>query len=107
VKAIADQCQLVLVIGAPNSSNSMRLVEVAARFGAQSYLIRNADEIDYSWFDGVTTCGLTAGASAPEILVTEIVAAISERFDVESTVITTAEENIVFKLPREMAESQA
>jgi 4-hydroxy-3-methylbut-2-en-1-yl diphosphate reductase len=105
VKAIAGECQLVLVIGAPNSSNSMRLVEVASRFGAASYLIRNASEIDYSWFDGVTTCGLTAGASAPEILVTEIVAAISEKFDVDSTVVTTAEENITFKLPREMVES--
>lgn len=104
VKAIAGECQLVLVIGAPNSSNSMRLVEVAARFGAAAYLIRDKSEIDFAWFDGVIACGLTAGASAPEILVTEIVSTISERFDVEISEVTTAQENITFKLPRGMAE---
>lgn len=107
VMAIASECQLMLVIGATNSSNSMRLVEVAARFGATAHLIRNAEDIDYDWFENVTTFGLTAGASAPEILVTEIVAAISEKFDVTSTEITTAEENITFKLPREMAGIEA
>ena len=105
VKAIAGECELVLVIGAPNSSNSMRLVEVASRFGAAAHLIRDKSEIDYSWFDNVTACGLTAGASAPEILVSEIVAAISEHFDVETTEVTTAQENITFKLPRGMAEA--
>ena len=105
VKAIAGECQLVLVIGAPNSSNSMRLVEVAARFGAAAYLIRDKSEIDFAWFNGVSACGLTAGASAPEILVTEIVSAISERFDVEISEVTTAQENITFKLPRGMAET--
>jgi 4-hydroxy-3-methylbut-2-en-1-yl diphosphate reductase len=105
VKAIADQCGLVLVIGAPNSSNSMRLVEVAARCGAKSYLIRDKSEIDYSWFDGIDVCGLTAGASAPEILVTEIVDAISEHFSVEISEVKTAEEKITFKLPRGMEEA--
>jgi 4-hydroxy-3-methylbut-2-en-1-yl diphosphate reductase len=103
VKAISGQCQLVLVIGAPNSSNSLRLVEVAIRSGAQSRLIQRADEIDLSWFEGVSTLGLTAGASAPEILVNEIVAALSHHFDVQSEQVTTAEEDIVFKLPRELA----
>ncbi len=105
VKAIAGECELVLVIGAPNSSNSMRLVEVAARFGAAAYLIRDKSEIDFTWFENVSSCGLTAGASAPEILVTEIVSAISERFDVETSEVTTARENITFKLPRGMAEA--
>ncbi len=105
VKAIAGECELVLVIGAPNSSNSMRLVEVAARFGAAAYLIRDKSEIDFGWFDNVSSCGLTAGASAPEILVTEIVMAISERFDVDISEVTTAQENITFKLPRGMAEA--
>jgi 4-hydroxy-3-methylbut-2-en-1-yl diphosphate reductase len=105
VKAIAGQCQLVLVIGAPNSSNSLRLVEVAMRSGAQSRLIQRAEEIELNWFDGVSTLGLTAGASAPEILVNEIVVALSQHFDVQSEQVTTAEEDIVFKLPRELVGS--
>jgi 4-hydroxy-3-methylbut-2-enyl diphosphate reductase len=107
VKAIAGKCQLVLVIGAPNSSNSLRLVEVASRSGAQARLIQRADEIDLSWFEGVTTLGLTAGASAPELLVNEIIAALSQNFDVQSEQVTTAEEDIVFKLPRELAGAAA
>ena len=102
VKAIATECQLVLVIGAPNSSNSLRLVEVAMRGGAQSRLIQRADEIEASWFDGVDTLGLTAGASAPEILVNEIIAALSQLFDVTTDQVETAKENMVFKIPREL-----
>ncbi len=105
VKAIASECQLVLVIGAPNSSNSQRLVEVAARSGAQAYLVQSAKEIDFGWFDGVTTLGLTAGASAPEILVNEIVDALGMHFDVTTQQVETAKENIVFKLPRELADA--
>jgi 4-hydroxy-3-methylbut-2-en-1-yl diphosphate reductase len=105
VKAIAGQCQLVLVIGAPNSSNSLRLVEVAARSGAKARLIQRASEIDLAWFDGVETLGLTAGASAPEILVNEIIDALKLNFDVISEQVTTAKEDIVFKLPRELAGS--
>lgn len=106
VKAIADECQLVLVIGAPNSSNSLRLAEVAQRLGAQSYLIQRATEIDWSWFEGVSTVGLTAGASAPELLVREVVDMIATRFTVDEQPVVTATEDMVFKLPRGL-ETQA
>lgn len=100
VKAIAGQCELVLVIGAENSSNSQRLKEVAAREGARAYLIQRAQLIDWAWFDGVTTLGLTAGASAPEILVQEVLDSLRQRFEVEISEVTTATEEVVFKLPR-------
>ena len=103
VKAIADKCDLVLVIGAPNSSNSLRLVEVAIRSGANAHLVQRADAIDIDWFDGVNTLGLTAGASAPEVLVREIIDALAVHFDLDEQQVTTAEESIVFKLPRELA----
>lgn len=107
VKAIADQCDLVLVIGAPNSSNSLRLVEVAARAGAKAYLVQRADDISLNWFDGVNTLGLTAGASAPEVLVREIIDALGRHFDLDEHQVTTAEESITFKLPRELAGAAA
>jgi 4-hydroxy-3-methylbut-2-enyl diphosphate reductase len=100
VKAIASQCQLVLVIGAENSSNSQRLREVAAREGARAHLIQRATSIDWSWFDGVTTVGLTAGASAPEVLVQEVLDDMRARYAVSVSEITTATEEVVFKLPR-------
>ncbi len=100
VKKIAITCQLVLVIGAPNSSNSLRLVEVAERGGAAAKLIQRADEIDLAWFDGVSKVGLTAGASAPEILVREVVTRLEEHFEIWTEKVKTAEENMVFKLPR-------
>jgi 4-hydroxy-3-methylbut-2-enyl diphosphate reductase len=100
VKAIASQCQLMLVIGSENSSNSQRLREVAAREGARAHLIQRATSIDWSWFDGVVTVGLTAGASAPEILVQEVIGALRERFEVSASEVTTATEEVVFKLPR-------
>jgi 4-hydroxy-3-methylbut-2-en-1-yl diphosphate reductase len=103
VKAIASKCELVLVIGAPNSSNSLRLVEVAARSGAKAHLVQRAEDISMNWFDGVDTLGLTAGASAPEILVREIIDALAAHFDLNEQQVTTAEESIVFKLPRELA----
>jgi 4-hydroxy-3-methylbut-2-en-1-yl diphosphate reductase len=105
VKAIAPECDLVLVIGAPNSSNSLRLVEVASRSGARAHLIQRADEIKIEWFDGVETLGLTAGASAPEILISEIMIALSELFEVNAEQVETAKESIVFKLPRELADA--
>jgi len=104
VKAIAPHCQLVLVIGAPNSSNSRRLVEVAERCGTPSRLIQRADEIDPAWLEGVETLGLTAGASAPESLVREVAARLGEMRIVSEEVITTAEESMVFKLPRQLAD---
>lgn len=103
VKAIAAECDLVLVIGAPNSSNSLRLVEVAARSGAKAHLVQRAEDISLNWFDGVSTLGLTAGASAPEVLVREIIDALATHFDLDEQQVTTAEESITFKLPRELA----
>ncbi|HTI31493.1 MAG TPA: 4-hydroxy-3-methylbut-2-enyl diphosphate reductase, partial [Sphingomonas sp.] len=103
VKAIAGRCDAVLVIGAPNSSNSLRLVEVAERGGAKAVLIRRADEIDPAWLEGVTTLGLTAGASAPELLVNEVIAWLNERFDVTREQVETAVEDIAFKLPHGLA----
>ncbi|MEY4238115.1 MAG: 4-hydroxy-3-methylbut-2-enyl diphosphate reductase [Pseudomonadota bacterium] len=104
VKAIAEECQLVLVIGAPNSSNSLRLVEVAQRCGADGRLIQRGTEIDEAWFAGVTTMGLTAGASAPETLVQEVIDRIGQFRTVEVEQVVTAEEKIVFKLPRQLAD---
>ena len=100
VKAMAPRCDLVLVIGAANSSNSQRLREVAEREGARAYLVQRASEIDWAWFDGVNTLGITAGASAPELLVQELLTAVSDRFAVSTESITTAVEEVVFKLPR-------
>ncbi len=104
VKAIAAECDLLLVIGAPNSSNSLRLVEVAERLGTQSRLIQRANEIDPAWLDGVSTLGVTAGASAPEVLVREVVQRIGELRTVSEETVTTAEEKMVFKLPRQLVD---
>ena len=100
VKKIAETCELVLVIGAPNSSNSLRLVEVAQRCGATAKLIQRADEIQLAWLDGVDNLGLTAGASAPEILVNEVKAFLEDHFEIQEEKVQTADENMVFKLPR-------
>jgi 4-hydroxy-3-methylbut-2-enyl diphosphate reductase len=100
VKEIAKSCELVLVIGAPNSSNSLRLVEVAERGGAMAKLIQRADEIDLAWMDNVNILGLTAGASAPEILVREVTELLEQHFEIREEKVRTADENMVFKLPR-------
>ena len=102
VKAIAAACDAVYVIGAPNSSNSLRLVEVAEREGTPARLIQRADDIDFAWLENVATLGLTAGASAPEILVREVVDRLAARFDVTEEQVETARETISFKLPREL-----
>ena len=100
VKAIAKECDALVVIGAPNSSNSMRLVEVAAMTGcANTRLMQNVDEMDWSWLDGVRTFGITAGASAPEVLVQELLTACRERFAVKIEEVPIARENVQFKLP--------
>ncbi|MEG9268908.1 4-hydroxy-3-methylbut-2-enyl diphosphate reductase [Qipengyuania sp. Mu-71] len=104
VKQIAAKCDLVLVIGAPNSSNSLRLVEVAERLGTNARLIQRADEIDPAWLEGVGTIGLTAGASAPEKLVREVVDRLCDWRLVDEEVITATEENMVFKLPRQLTD---
>jgi 4-hydroxy-3-methylbut-2-enyl diphosphate reductase len=102
VKTIAPQCQLVLVIGAPNSSNSLRLVEVAERCGAVAKLVQRATDIEDGWFSGVTAVGLTAGASAPEELVREVIDRIATLCDVTVEQVVTAEEKMVFKLPKQL-----
>ena len=105
VKAMAPRCDLVLVIGATNSSNSQRLREVAEREGAAAFLIQRAVDIDWRWFDGISTVGITAGASAPEVLVQEVLSHLADRFTVASEDITTAVEQVVFKLPRALVAS--
>ncbi len=104
VKAIAAECEVVLVIGAPNSSNSVRLRECAEREGARAYLIGRAADIDFGWLEGVTTLGLTAGASAPEILVREVIDLLGTHFAVSEETVETAQEKMVFKLPRSLVE---
>jgi 4-hydroxy-3-methylbut-2-enyl diphosphate reductase len=102
VKAIAGQCERMLVIGAPNSSNSLRLAEVAERMGAPARLIERASEIDWDWLGQPATLGVTAGASAPELLVREVVDALRERFEVTEEETDHSPERMVFKLPREL-----
>jgi len=104
VKRIAPASDLVLVIGAPNSSNSVRLVEVAERCGTTARLIQRASEIQPEWLEGVGTLGLTAGASAPERLVREVLERLGEWREVEERTLVSAEEKMVFKLPRELAD---
>lgn len=99
VKAIAGRCDAVLVIGASNSSNSLRLVEVAERAGARSRLVARGADVDFDWLGEVRALGITAGASAPEILVREVVDRLKERFDVTEAPVEGVEENMVFKLP--------
>jgi 4-hydroxy-3-methylbut-2-enyl diphosphate reductase len=102
-KTIAAQCDAMLVIGAPNSSNSVRLVEVAERAGIKARLIQRAAEIDFGWLEGVATLGITAGASAPEVLVRELVDHLATRFAVSEREVEHVSEDMVFKLPRSLA----
>jgi len=99
VKAIAKHCDRMLVIGAPNSSNSLRLVEVSEKNGCEGRLVQRAEDIDWDWLKGAKTVGVTAGASAPEILVREVLDTLRKRFNVEIDEVTTSEENVTFKLP--------
>ena len=102
VKAIAAECDRMLVIGAPNSSNSLRLAEVAERMGVEARLIERAADIDWDWLGSPATVGITAGASAPELLVREVVDALNNRFDVTEETVDHTPERMVFKLPREL-----
>jgi 4-hydroxy-3-methylbut-2-en-1-yl diphosphate reductase len=105
VKALAAQSELVLVIGSPNSSNSVRLVEVAERAGARAaHLVGDSSAVDWAWFSGVATLGVTAGASAPEDLVEGLIAACRERFNVSVEEVRVTDENVVFRLPRVLTE---
>jgi 4-hydroxy-3-methylbut-2-enyl diphosphate reductase len=99
VKAIAPRCEAMLVIGAPNSSNSLRLVEVAEREGTKARLVGRGADIDFAWLDGVRTLGITAGASAPELLVREVVDRLAERFEIREEAVEEVEERMIFKLP--------
>jgi 4-hydroxy-3-methylbut-2-enyl diphosphate reductase len=103
VKKIAPQADLVIVVGSANSSNSVRLVEVALEHGARaSYRVDRSTEIDQAWLDGVTTVGVTSGASVPEILVQDVLAWLAERGYADVQEVRTAEEDLLFSLPREL-----
>ena len=102
VKAISQRCERMLVIGAPNSSNSLRLAEVAERQGVPARLIQRAADIDWEWLGAPAAVGLTAGASAPEVLVREVVDALKERFEVSEEEADHNPERMTFKLPREL-----
>jgi 4-hydroxy-3-methylbut-2-en-1-yl diphosphate reductase len=103
VKRVAPEVEAMIVVGSPNSSNSVRLVEVARRAGCEkAMLVERASEIDWPSFDGVTRLGVTAGASAPETLVDEIIEAFADRFEISVAASGTQREAIVFNLPREL-----
>ena len=105
VKAVAPKIDALLVIGAPNSSNSRRLVEVGKAAGcAYSQLVMRASEIDWRAMEGIGAVGVTAGASAPEVLINEVIDAFRARFDVTVEIVETAQENIEFKVPRVLRE---
>ena len=106
VSAIAPKVEALIVVGSPNSSNSQRLREVAERAGCKvARLILRADEINWSEFEGIKTLGVTAGASAPEVLVEEIIDAFAKRFAISVETVTTAQEDMFFPLPRELREA--
>jgi 4-hydroxy-3-methylbut-2-enyl diphosphate reductase len=108
VKAVAPRVDALLVVGAPNSSNSQRLREVAARQGCErAFLIQRAADIDWTALEGIRTLGITAGASAPEILVEEVIDAFAARYDVQVESVRTADETIAFNLPRELRQPAA
>ena len=105
VKAITERSEAIFVIGSPNSSNSLRLAEVAERGNVPARLIGRASEIDFDWLGSPKVVGITAGASAPEILVREVVAKLATRFAITEEEVTTATESMIFKLPRALTEN--
>ena len=106
VKEIADKVDALLVVGAPNSSNSKRLVEVGKKAGCEySQLVQRATEIDFRALEGIESLGITAGASAPEILINEVVESFKERYLVRLETVETAVENVNFKVPRVLRET--
>jgi 4-hydroxy-3-methylbut-2-enyl diphosphate reductase len=102
VKSLAQQCDLVIVVGSPNSSNSNRLREVARNMGVDAWMVDNAGQIDPAWLVGKRKIGVTAGASAPEVLVREVVGRIREICPARVEEIKGAEENVVFPLPKNL-----
>src|SRR6185312_4507734 len=108
VKRVAPVVDAMIVVGSPNSSNSQRLKEVAERAGCPSaVLVQRAADIDWADFEGVACIGITAGASAPEVLVEEIIDAFAQRYAVSVETVSAAEEGVFFPLPRPLRESQA
>ncbi|MFY0616514.1 4-hydroxy-3-methylbut-2-enyl diphosphate reductase [Shimia sp.] len=108
VKEVAPKVDAMLVVGAPNSSNSKRLVEVGAKNGcAYSQLVQRAGDIDWRALEGISALGITAGASAPEVLVNEVIDAFRERFDVSVEIVETAVERVNFKVPRVLRDVEA
>lgn len=106
VKAVAPRVDCLLVVGSPKSSNSLRLVEVAERAGCEkAYLIERAAQIPWDQLEGITSLGVTAGASAPEFIVVEVIEAVKSRFDVTMEAVTTAEERVVFNVPRNLRQN--
>lgn len=105
VKVMAPKCDAMLVVGAPNSSNSKRLVEVGARAGCTyAQLVQRATDIDWRSLNGIASIGITAGASAPEVLINEVIDAFRDRYDVTVEMVETAVENVEFKVPRVLRE---
>lgn len=104
VKQLAPECDLVLVIGSKNSSNSNRLVEVAREHGSDSHLVDNAGEVEDAWLDGVETVGITSGASAPESLVEELIDFFRSRGAEDISTLRTVEEDVRFMLPKRIRE---
>ncbi|MBP9791796.1 MAG: 4-hydroxy-3-methylbut-2-enyl diphosphate reductase [Rickettsiales bacterium] len=102
VRKLSRQAEIILVVGSQKSSNSNRLKDLGEENGIKSYLIDNASNIDYSWFESVKVVGITAGASAPEVLVQEVLSCLKEKFDVNISLLQGIEENIKFKLPKEL-----
>ena len=101
VKAMAPKCDAMLVVGAPNSSNSRRLVEVGSRAGCEyAQLVQRATDIDWRSLEGIASIGITAGASAPEQLINEVIDAFKDRYEVTTELVETAVENVEFKVPR-------
>jgi 4-hydroxy-3-methylbut-2-enyl diphosphate reductase len=103
VKSVAGRAEVLLVLGSANSSNSVRLAEVGRRSGARAYLIDDAQGLDFAWLAGVKTVGVTAGASAPEVLVQGVIDRLAERFEVTVEEADAARETVTFKLPRAVA----
>jgi 4-hydroxy-3-methylbut-2-en-1-yl diphosphate reductase len=108
VKKVAPMVDAMVVVGSPNSSNTQRLKEVAERAGcSRAALVERAKDIDWSMFDAITSIGITAGASAPEVLVEEVIGAFAERYTVSVDSITTADEDMFFPLPRVLRGNEA
>jgi 4-hydroxy-3-methylbut-2-enyl diphosphate reductase len=107
VRALTGQVDRILVVGAQNSSNSNRLREIGEAAGTPSYLIESAEALDLSWLDGIQTLGITAGASAPELLVQDLIRKLGQHFAVQVETLAGIEENVHFRLPPELADQGA